>query len=42
MDEGTRNTLHKASAAAMVLGGAVGAIRTGGKDYTADMRFKCQ
>jgi hypothetical protein len=63
MDEGTRDTLHKASTAAMILGGGVGigtygaartaggavgtagaagAIMTGGKDYTADMRFKCQ
>jgi len=63
MDESTRDTVRKASKAAMVLGGAgvlvgpegvregggvlgtagtVGTIMTGGKDYLADMRFKCQ
>jgi len=62
MDEATRNTVHKASTAAMILGGTgatasrgtrsggsvlgaagtVGHIMTGGDDYTADMKFKCQ
>jgi hypothetical protein len=63
MDESTRDTVHKASTAAMVLGGAAtvmgddgvrgagtvlggagtaGSIITGGNDYTADMKFRCQ
>ncbi|MCM2278356.1 MAG: hypothetical protein NDJ89_09800 [Oligoflexia bacterium] len=63
MDEKTRDTVRKASSAAMVLGGVggvagsgatrtggtvlgtagtVGSIMTGGEDYTAEMRFKCQ
>lgn len=63
MDEGTRDTLRKASTAASVLGavgsgageggtrtggnvlwgaGTVGGIMTSGKDYLADMSFKCQ
>jgi hypothetical protein len=64
MDEKTRDTVKKASTAAMVLGGTtgvvagnsgvrtsgnvlgaagtVGRIMTGGDDYVAEMRFKCQ
>lgn len=64
MDEKTRDTVRKASTAAMILGGGVGtagrnagtrvgggavgtagtvgAIMTGGDDYTAEMRFRCQ
>ncbi len=64
MDESTRDTVHKASTAAMVLGGGAGGfgpthgtktagavlgtagtagyIMTGGDDYTADMKFKCE
>jgi hypothetical protein len=64
MDEGTRDTVRKASKAAAVvggtlgtfgedrgtrnaggivgLGGVAGGVMTSGKDYTAEMKFKCQ
>jgi hypothetical protein len=63
MDEATRDTVRKASRAAMILGGTgtvlgdgpvrtgggvvgtagtVGTIMTGGDDYVADMRFRCE
>ena len=63
MDEKTRDSVKKASTAAMILGGTgvgvgrgatragggvlgtagvIGGVMTGGKDYTAEMRFICK
>ena len=51
MDEGTRNTIHRASTAAMFMGqhgslarnaGMVGYSATSGRDYKSELDFRCE